>query len=134
MAFLHLTGLLKVTTATVGIRGTVFDLACGKADATDNPPEAELTDAECNQSPFASTRAGEITLASADRREVSMPAGQVVLEQSGQTIRFFSEPYLHRLLDGWAGVDTAFVEILDVVDIILIVVVIIVIEVVVVKV
>lgn len=86
MAFLHLTGLLKVTTATVGIRGTVFDLACGKADATDNPPEAELTDAECNQSPFASTRAGEVTLASADRREVSIPAGQVVLEQSGQTL------------------------------------------------
>jgi hypothetical protein len=79
LAFLHLTSLLKVTTATVGIRGTVFDLACGKADATDNPPQAELTDAECNQSLFASTRAGEITLASADRREVSMPAGQVVL-------------------------------------------------------
>ncbi len=97
MAFLHLTGLLKVTTATVGIRGTVFDLACGKADATDNPPEAELTDAECNQSPFASTRAGEITLASADRREVSMPAGQVVLEQSGQSlapIRLASTPNL----------------------------------------
>jgi hypothetical protein len=36
--------LVKTSTATVGIRGTVFDLACGKAEASDNPPEADLTD------------------------------------------------------------------------------------------
>ena len=69
----------KTSTATVGIRGTVFDLACGKAEATDNPPEADLTDVECNQSLYASTRAGEITLAAADGREVAIPAGQAGL-------------------------------------------------------
>jgi SAM-dependent methyltransferase len=48
------------------------------------------------------------------RRPVARELEQdYVLEQSGQTVRFFSEPYLHRLLEGWAEVDTAFVEILD---------------------
>ena len=76
--------LFKTSTATVGIRGTVFDLACGKADATDNPPEAELSDAECNQSLFASTRVGEITLAASDGREVGIPAGQAGLVPGAQ--------------------------------------------------
>ncbi len=75
--------LFKTSTATVGIRGTVFDLACGKAEATDNPPEADLTDVECEQSLFASTRSGEITLASADGREVAIPAGQAGLVPGG---------------------------------------------------
>jgi hypothetical protein len=75
--------LFKTSTATVGIRGTVFDLACGKAEATDNPPEADLTDVECDQSLFASTRSGEITLASADGREVAIPAGQAGLVPGG---------------------------------------------------
>ena len=76
--------LFKTSTATVGIRGTVFDLACGKADASDNPPEAELSDAECNQSLFASTRVGEITLAASDGREVSVPAGQAGMVPGAQ--------------------------------------------------
>jgi len=74
----------QTSTATVGIRGTVFDLSCGKADATDNPPEADLTDIECNQSLFASTRTGEITLAAADGREVSILAGQAGLVPGAQ--------------------------------------------------
>ena len=74
----------QTSTATVGIRGTVFDLSCGKADASENPPEADLTDAECNQSLFASTRVGEITLAAADGREVSIPAGQAGLVPGAQ--------------------------------------------------
>lgn len=76
--------LFKTSTATVGIRGTVFDLACGKADAADNPPEADLTDAECDQSLFASTRGGEISLAAADGREVSIPAGQAGMVPGAQ--------------------------------------------------
>jgi hypothetical protein len=74
----------QTQTATVGIRGTVFDLSCGKADAGDNPPDADLTDIECNQSLFASTRAGEITLAAADGREVNIPAGQSGLVPGAQ--------------------------------------------------
>lgn len=66
----------QTSTATVGIRGTVFDLACGKSDGSENPPPADLTDTLCDQSLFASTRAGEITLAAGDGREVSVPAGQ----------------------------------------------------------
>lgn len=66
----------QTSTATIGIRGTVFDLSCGKADATDEPQPADVTDIECNQALFASTRSGEITLASADGREVAIPAGQ----------------------------------------------------------
>ena len=77
--------LVKTSTATVGIRGTVFDLACGKAEASDNPPEADLTDAQCEQSLFASTRAGEITLASSDGREVAIPAGQAGMVPAGQS-------------------------------------------------
>jgi len=73
----------KTSTATVGIRGTVFDLACGKGDATDNPPEADLSDAECEQSLFASTRSGEIVLAAADGREVAIPAGQAGVVPGG---------------------------------------------------
>jgi hypothetical protein len=71
--------LFKTSTATVGIRGTVFDLACGKGDASDTPADADLTDAECNQALYASTRSGEITLAAADGREVAIPAGQAGL-------------------------------------------------------
>jgi hypothetical protein len=63
-------------TATIGIRGTLFDVTCGKADASDNPPAADLSDIACDQSLFAITRGGEITLAGSDGREVALPAGQ----------------------------------------------------------
>ncbi|MEN9539247.1 MAG: hypothetical protein RLZZ126_1482 [Pseudomonadota bacterium] len=66
----------QTATATVGIRGTVFELACGRADSADNPPAAELNGLSCDNSLFAATRSGEITLAGADGREVSIPAGQ----------------------------------------------------------
>ncbi|GAA1988166.1 class I SAM-dependent methyltransferase [Catenulispora subtropica] len=36
-----------------------------------------------------------------------------VLEQSGQTVRFFSQAYLRELLSDWADVELALVEILD---------------------
>jgi len=66
----------QTSTATIGIRGTVFDLACGKAGAAEDAQPGDLTDVECNQSLIATTRVGEITLASSDGREVSIPAGQ----------------------------------------------------------
>jgi hypothetical protein len=66
----------QTNTATIGIRGTVFDLACGKANTDDNPAPADLSDQDCDQSLFALTRAGEIILAANDGREISIPAGQ----------------------------------------------------------
>ena len=69
----------QTKTATIGIRGTVFDLACGRADASDNPPAADVSDQSCDNSLFASTRTGEITLAGADGREITVPAGQTGL-------------------------------------------------------
>lgn len=66
----------QTSTATIGIRGTVFDLACGKENAEENPPPADLNDLNCDNSLFAVTKAGEITLAGADGREISIAAGQ----------------------------------------------------------
>ena len=63
-------------TATIGIRGTVFDLTCGKAGAAEDPPPEDVTDIACDQSLFASTRSGEIVLAASDGREVGIGAGQ----------------------------------------------------------
>lgn len=66
----------QTTTATIGIRGTVFDLSCGKGDAGDDPAPADVSDIECNQALYASTRSGEITIAAADGRETVVPAGR----------------------------------------------------------
>ena len=74
----------QTSTATIGIRGTVFDLSCGKAGTPDDPLPGDVTDVECNQALFASTRAGEITIASADGREVAIPAGQSGLVPGAQ--------------------------------------------------
>ena len=69
----------QTKTATIGIRGTMFDLACGRAEPSDNPPPADVSDQSCDNSLFASTRLGEITLAGADGREITIPAGQTGL-------------------------------------------------------
>ena len=74
----------QTSTATIGIRGTVFDITCGKADTTEDPPPADLTDATCDQSLFASTRSGEIMLAATDGQEVSVLAGQSGLVPGAQ--------------------------------------------------
>ncbi len=66
----------QTTTATIGIRGTVFDISCGKADAADDPQPADVTDMACDQSLFASTRKGSITLTSNDGNEIVLAAGQ----------------------------------------------------------
>ena len=66
----------QTNTATIGIRGTVFELACGKAGADENATAADVGDLSCDNALFASTRVGEITLAAGDGREISIPAGQ----------------------------------------------------------
>jgi hypothetical protein len=74
----------QTTTATIGIRGTVFDISCGKADPGDDPPPADVTDLACDQSLFASSREGSITLASNDGSEVVLAAGQSGLVPGAQ--------------------------------------------------
>lgn len=66
----------QTTTATIGIRGTVFDISCGSAGASDDPPSSDLKDARCDESLFASTRNGQISLTGADGGEVLVDAGQ----------------------------------------------------------
>ena len=77
----------QTSTATIGIRGTVFDLSCGKTAAGDNPEPSDVTDIECNDALYASTRAGEITLTAADGRELLVPAGQSGLVPARGTAR-----------------------------------------------
>ncbi len=74
----------QTATATIGIRGTVFDLACGKGGASEDPQAADVSDADCDQSLFASTRTGEIIVAGLDGREVSVLAGQSGLVPGAQ--------------------------------------------------
>ena len=74
----------QTSTATIGIRGTVFDISCGKADSAEDPPAAELNDLACDQSLFALARAGEISLAAGDAREVNLSAGQSGLVPGAQ--------------------------------------------------
>lgn len=66
----------QTATATIGVRGTVFDVSCGKADAGDDPAPADVTDMVCDQSVYASSREGNITLASNDGTEVVIAPGQ----------------------------------------------------------
>ncbi len=66
----------QTTTATIGVRGTVFDISCGKAETSDDPPPADVTDAACDQSLFATSREGRITLASNDGNEIVIAPGQ----------------------------------------------------------
>jgi hypothetical protein len=66
----------QTSTATIGVRGTVFDISCGRAEVSDDPPPADVTDIACDQSLFASSREGRITLASNDGNEVVIAPGQ----------------------------------------------------------
>ena len=67
---------IQSSTATIGIRGTVFDITCGPAAGNEDTSAAELSDMACDQSMFATARSGAITLAAADGREISLSAGQ----------------------------------------------------------
>ena len=69
----------KTSTATIGIRGTLFDMACGPANAPENPPAADVTDVRCDESLYATTRDGEISLAANDGAEIAVGAGQSAL-------------------------------------------------------
>ena len=77
----------QTSTATIGIRGTLFDLSCGKGGAGDDPQPSDVTDVECTDALYASTRVGEITLTAADGRELAVPAGQSGLVAGQGTAR-----------------------------------------------
>ncbi len=67
---------VRTATATIGIRGTVFDLACAPSVSTDAGTEAEVGSSSCDQALFAQTRDGTIALAGNKGGEILIAAGQ----------------------------------------------------------
>jgi hypothetical protein len=67
---------VRTVTATVGIRGTVFDLVCAPGVSDDTGSEAALGDMPCDQSLFAQTREGTIALASEQGEPILISANQ----------------------------------------------------------
>ena len=67
---------VRTATATIGIRGTVFDLACAPSASADAGAEADVGSTPCDQSLFAQTREGTISLAGDKGGEILVAAGQ----------------------------------------------------------
>jgi len=67
---------VRSATATIGIRGTVFDLVCAAGSSSDSANSAELGDMPCEESLFAQTREGTITLTGNQGETLMLPAGQ----------------------------------------------------------
>jgi len=67
---------VRTATATVGIRGTVFDLVCAPTTSADNAAPAELGDMPCDESLLAQTREGLIALSGNEGEPVLLAAGQ----------------------------------------------------------
>ena len=67
---------VRTATSTVGIRGTVFDLACAPSASADSGGAAGLGDMPCDESLFAQAREGIITLSGTQGEALVLPAGQ----------------------------------------------------------
>jgi len=67
---------VSTPTATVGIRGTVFDLVCAPSASSDRAAAAELADMPCEQSLFVQTREGTVALAGTEGAELLVGTGQ----------------------------------------------------------
>lgn len=67
---------VRTATATIGIRGTVFDVVCAPGSSADSASPADLGDMPCGGSVFAQTREGTITLSGTKGEPVVLPAGQ----------------------------------------------------------
>lgn len=67
---------VRTATATIGIRGTVFDLACAPSVSSDAGSDAEVGSAPCDQALFAQTRDGTISMAGDKGGEILIAAGQ----------------------------------------------------------
>jgi hypothetical protein len=67
---------VRTATSTIGIRGTVFDLACAPTSASDAGSPAELGQAQCDQSLFVQTREGTVVLSGEQGPELPVAVGQ----------------------------------------------------------
>ncbi|MFZ4626270.1 MAG: FecR domain-containing protein [Rhodoferax sp.] len=67
---------IRTATATVGIRGTVFDLVCAPAGSPDGGSATDLGDMPCDESLLAQTRDGIITLSGTQGEALVLPVGQ----------------------------------------------------------
>jgi len=67
---------VRTATATVGIRGTVFDLVCAPAGSSDSATPAELGDMPCEESLLAQTREGLVALSGSQGESLLLTAGQ----------------------------------------------------------
>lgn len=67
---------VRTATATIGIRGTVFDVVCAPTGSADGASPADLSDMPCGESLFVQTREGIVTLSGTQGAPVVLPAGQ----------------------------------------------------------
>jgi len=67
---------VRTSAATIGIRGTVFDLACAGSGSADGAAEAGMGEMSCDESLFAQTREGLISLSGQQGEPVLLVAGQ----------------------------------------------------------
>ena len=69
---------VRTVTATLGVRGTSFDLICASGDLADprNPDPAQLDGAECNEAVYAYTRDGAVSLQSGEAPETVLAKGE----------------------------------------------------------
>jgi hypothetical protein len=83
---------LRTATATLGIRGTVFDFACGPASSPDAATQAQLGAMSCDQSLFVNTRSGTVVM--------SGDLGGELLVFEGQSGRVDGAQMAARAIDG----------------------------------
>lgn len=67
---------VRTATATVGIRGTVFDVVCAPGGSADSASASSLGDMPCSGSIFVQTREGAVTLGGTTGEPIVLPAGQ----------------------------------------------------------
>lgn len=83
---------VRTATATIGIRGTVFDIVCGPSSSPDQASQAQLADMACDESLFVNTRGGTVVL--------NGDLGAEVLLTEGQSGRVDAAQSSARRLDG----------------------------------
>lgn len=67
---------VRTATATIGIRGTVFDVVCAPGGSADSASPSDLGDMPCDESLMVQTRDGTITLTGTQGGPVTLAAGQ----------------------------------------------------------
>lgn len=85
---------VRTVTATLGVRGTSFDLLCASGAIADpqKPDPAQVDGAECDEAVYAYTRDGAITLRSGDGQDIVLARGESGLAAgTGQEARRLPE-------------------------------------------